>query len=278
MSPPGKATPGSATTPGSADSQYSRPDSVYGSEVKSFDDIEPEVMVSAQKGRSSATPGSVATPSASSETGGMRSPFPDVTPQNNKLLAEALKSPFLDATDIFGTAGAHSTPLRKVTPPAPKAPPTAASSREGGISLMTIVSIAAVLLTVYMQGQIKRGADLTADLPWVGKNNVTGLVMKQFETVEKAHVETLSSSEWKMMRRETNLTVETLAASEGGKPKYTKITALFDVSPAKLMDSFDGFSAFDATHKEVLPFYKGAELLLTPSSRIALMKAVSEGR
>ena len=143
---------------------------------------------------------------------------------------------------------------------------------------MTIVSIAAVLLTVYMQGQIKRGADLTADLPWVGKNNVTGLVMKQFETVEKAHVETLSSSEWKMMRRETNLTVETLAASEGGKPKYTKITALFDVSPAKLMDSFDGFSAFDATHKEVLPFYKGAELLLTPSSRIALMKAVSEGR
>ena len=157
--------------------------------------------------------------------------------------------------------------------------------------MLPIVSIAAVALIIFMQGHLKRGADLTTPLPWVGKNNATGLIMRQFEVVERAHAEALTSSEWKVLRKEKNLTVETLTPTAGagagakvgtgpeteGKTRYTKISAVFNVNPSQLMKSFEGFGAFDSTHKEVIPFYTGAELLLAPSSRITLMRAVSDG-
>ena len=164
-----------------------------------------------------------------------------------------------------------------IPPPTPvaKPAPAPASSQEPPTENApsvwpTIIAFIAVILTSIMQNQIKKGAALTAPLPWVGSNNATAVIGRQMIDVEKAHINALTSSAWKVLRSETNLTVETLA--EAGQPKYTKLSVLLSNSPQDLYKKFDKFVAFDRTHSNVLPLYQNSELLSSPSARETLMK------
>ena len=246
------ATPASVATEHSLASDYSRPDSVYG-EIRAISFMDEETKA--------------------------------VTPLQSAAGAPISKfeSPVAVTKTVATVEAAIATPPRPtmsvaVGSPAPM-PTKPAHTQGGGQNWLPYLSVIAIFVIVYLQSQIKH-TDLTASLPWVGKHNASGLIMRQVQLVEEAHTSVLNSNEWKMLRKEVNLTVEALTVEvKGSSTKYTKISAIFSANPEKLMKAFDGFESFDTTHKEVLPFYKGGEFLMSSFfSKITLMKAVGPYR
>ena len=248
MTPGIMATPGSVATEHSFASDYSRPESVYG-EIRAISFMDEETKT--------------------------------VTPVQSSAGAPVSKvgSPVAITKTISTIDAAMITPPRQTVPVSVGSPvptqPKPSHTEEGGQNWLPYLSVIALFVIVYLQSQIKQ-TNLTADLPWVGKHNASGLIMRQVQLVEEAHTSVLNSNEWKMLRKEVNLTVEALTVgSKGTKTKYTKISAIFSANPEKLMKAFDGFESFDTTHKAVLPFYKGGEFLMSSLfSKISLMKAV----
>ena len=258
MTPGVTATPGTMATPGSVAtvhslaSDYSRPDSVYG-EIRAISFMDEETKTVTPTHSAAAAP-----------VLKFESPAAAVT-NTSATVQAAIASPPRPAVSV---AVGSPAPTQTKTKPAP--------THEGGLNWLSYLPVIAFVVILYLQAQIKH-TDLTAGLTWVGKHNASGLIMRQVELVEEAHTAILNSNGWEVLRKEAkNLTVETLTVgAKGSTTKYTKISAIFSASPEKLMKSFDGFAAFDATHKEVLPFYEGGEFLMSSLfSKITLMKAV----
>ena len=103
-------------------------------------------------------------------------------------------------------------------------------------------------------------------LPWVGRYNASAVVMKHFSTIEAAHRRALVNTKWRTIQTDVNLTVQT---ATGDGVKYTRLTVLLDKPPSSVAQAFQSYRRFDELHKVALPFYTGAEMLLTPSQSVS---------
>ena len=99
--------------------------------------------------------------------------------------------------------------------------------------------------------------------------------------MEDAHTAALTSSNWKLLRSNPNLTVETMEQDVNGRSvKYTKISAIFPDKPEKLMKAFNDFKTFDKQTgnskdaRDYFPYFNTSEFVLKPSSGATVMKLV----
>ena len=102
--------------------------------------------------------------------------------------------------------------------------------------------------------------------------------------MEAAHTPALTSSSWKLIRSNPNVTVETMEiekeSSNGKISKYTKISAIFPDKPEKLMKAFHDFKTFDKQTgnskdaRDYFPFFNTAEFVLKSSSGATVMELV----
>lgn len=108
-------------------------------------------------------------------------------------------------------------------------------------------------------------------LPWVGRHNASEIVLTHYSAIEATHLRVLVSAKWRPIHADVNVTIESLTVD---KVKYTRLKLFLSEPPALVAKAFQSYQRFDELHKKALPYYAGAELLLTPSnSVIAVLKA-----
>ena len=132
------------------------------------------------------------------------------------------------------------------------------------VIVMMFLYIACLACSLLYSGRYD--LDCTADLPWIGSQNATNIVMERLKNIEMEYEAALLSGKWTCLQSEPNFTIEVMETESGERPVYLRTTTVYPMKPEQLYKRFKTDN-FDITMKTVNPLYESSKLLFSPATK-----------
>ena len=132
------------------------------------------------------------------------------------------------------------------------------------VIIMVFLYIACLACSLLYSGRYD--FDCTEDLPWIGSQNATNIVMKRLKNIEMEYEAALLSGNWTCLQSEPNFTIEVMETESRQRPVYLRTTAVYPMKPEQLYKRFK-LDNFDTTMKTVNPLYESSKLLFSPATK-----------